>query len=225
MAIDPRALLAASFIEERRRQLDTTRASEANAGTVAGDTIYLCAADEEGNAVSLIQSNYMGVGSGMVVPGYGIELHNRGCYFSLDPSHVNVIAPRKQPMHTLIPSLAFRNDRPAIVLGTQGGDGQPQIHLQLYTDLINFGLNIQATLELPRWVHGRGQIGDPPGLLMENRFPEATVKKMEAMGHTITLMDAWTGVAGHAHGIVIDPVTGLLGGGADPRADSSAAGW
>src|SRR5207248_746176 len=131
--------------DERRWLITPARAAAgAPAGGRSGDTVYLCAADAEGNAVSLIQSNWMGVGSGMVVPGYGIELHNRGNYFSLDPAEANCIAPRKQPLHTLIPSMAFRDDRSAIVLGTQGGDGQAQVHLQLYTKLLDFGLNIQT---------------------------------------------------------------------------------
>lgn len=225
MTLDPRALLDEDYLAERRKLIDPSRAGAYDAGVLNGDTIYLCAADGEGNAVSLIQSNYMGVGAGMVVPGYGIELHNRGCYFSLDPTHPNAVAPRKRPLHTLIPSMAFRDGRPAIVFGTQGGDGQPQIHQQVYTNLIDFGLNIQAAIEVPRWVHGRGQPGDPPGLMMENRFPAATVARLRELGHSVTLVDGWTGMTGHAQGIVIDPATGLLAGGADPRADGSAAGW
>lgn len=225
MTIDPRDLLREPYLARRRRLIDPERAAEFDAGVVDGDTIYLCAADGDGNAVSLIQSNYMGVGAGMVVPGYGIELHNRGCYFSLDPAHPNAVAPGKRPLHTLIPSMAYRDGRPAIVLGTQGGDGQPQIHQQLYADLIDFRLDIQAALELPRWIHGRGQPGDPPGLLLENRYPAATTARLQEMGHSVTLIDGWTGIAGHAQGITIDPATGLLSGGADPRADGAAVGW
>jgi len=225
MAVDVHTLLDEDYLAGRRRLIAPERAAAAEAGVLAGDTIYLCAVDGEGNAVSLIQSNYMGVGSGMVLPGYGIELHNRGCYFSLDPAQVNVIAPRKRPLHTLIPSMAFRNDRPAIVFGTQGGDGQAQIHLQVYTAMIDFGLNVQAAIELPRWVHGRNMPGDPSGVLMEDRFSDATVARLQQLGHEVTLIDGWTGITGHAQGIVIDPETGLLGGGADPRADGAAVGW
>ncbi|MHB8575792.1 MAG: gamma-glutamyltransferase [Dehalococcoidia bacterium] len=226
MTVDPKALIDAGYLAERRRLIDPGRAAESVApGSRNGDTIYLCTADGEGNAVSLIQSNWMGVGSGMVLPGYGIELHNRGNYFSLDPTHVNCIAPRKQPLHTLIPSMAFRNGRPAIVFGTQGGDGQAQVHLQTYTKLIDYGWNIQAALEAPRWIHGRGQPDDPPGLVMESRFPRATIDGLRALGHSVELTQPWTPMTGQAQGIVIDPVTGLLEGGADPRADGWAAGW
>lgn len=226
MTVDPCALIDAAYLDERRRLIDPTRAAESVApGSLSGDTVYLCTADGAGNAVSLIQSNYMGVGAGMVVPGYGIELHNRGCYFSLEPGHPNAVAPRKRPAHTLIPSMAFRDGRPAIVLGTQGGDGQAQIQLQIYANLIDFGLNVQAAIELPRWVHGRGQPGDPPGLVMESRFPAETVARLEALGHQVTLTEPYTGIVGHAQGIVLDPETGLLHGGADPRCDSAAVGW
>jgi gamma-glutamyltranspeptidase/glutathione hydrolase len=225
MTVDPRTLITDRYIADRRRLIDPDHATAYDAGVLSGDTIYLCAADGEGNAVSLIQSNYMGVGAGMVVPGYGIELHNRGCYFSLDPTHPNAVAPRKRPLHTLIPSMAFRDGRPAIVFGTQGGDGQPQIHQQVYAGLIDFGLDVQAAIEVPRWIHGRGQPGDPPGLVMENRFPEATVQRLRDMGHDVTLIGGWMGMTGHAQGIVIDPATGLMAGGADPRADGAAVGW
>jgi gamma-glutamyltranspeptidase len=225
MTVDPRALIEDTYVAGRRQLIDPQRAQPYDAGVLSGDTIYLCTADGDGNAVSLIQSNYMGVGAGMVVPGYGIELHNRGCYFSLDPAHPNVVGPRKRPLHTLIPSMAFRDGRPAIVFGTQGGDGQPQIHQQVYSHLIDFGFNIQAAIELPRWIHGRGQPDDPPGLLLENRFPAATVERLRRLGHEVTLIDGWTGIAGHAQGITIDPKSGLLSGGADPRADGAAVGW
>jgi gamma-glutamyltranspeptidase/glutathione hydrolase len=225
MRIDPSALFEPGYLARRRALIDPTRVQEAAAGPLDGDTVYLCAADGEGNAVSLIQSNYMGVGAGMVVPGYGIELHNRGCYFNLEPGHPNAVAPGKRPLHTLIPSLAMRDGRPAIVLGTQGGDGQPQIHQQLYAGLIDFGLDVQQAIEEPRWVHGRGQPDDPPGLLIEERMPAVTVARLRELGHEVTLIDGWSPTAGQAQAIVIDPTCGLLCGAADPRADGAAAGW
>jgi len=226
MTVDPAALLDPAYLARQQRLIDPHQAARSvAAGVLTGDTIALSTADGAGNCVSLIQSNYMGVGAGMVVPEYGIELQNRGCYFSLDPAHANVIAPRKQTLHTLIPSIACRNGRPAFVFGTQGGDGQPQIHQQVYAALIDFGLEMQAALELPRWVHGRGMPGDPPGLLMESRFPAETVSRLRELGHNVSLLPAWTGLTGHAQGIAIDHATGMLMGGADPRADGAAAGW
>lgn len=227
MKVQPEALLSESYLGERRKLIDPTKAQTAVVpGKVDGDTIYLCAADGEGNAVSLIQSNYMGIGSGLVIPGYGIELHNRGCYFSLDPAHANAIAPRKRTMHTLIPSMAFQNDRPAIVFGTMGGDGQPQFHQQVYTNLINFELNIQAAIDAPRWVHGLPSDDAPEEvLLMENRFPLETRQRLAELGHIVREAGNFTSAMGHAHGIVINQENNLLMGGADPRADSAAIGW
>jgi len=227
MRVAPRALLDEAYLDTRRRQIDPQRAAASPAGISAGDTIYLCAADGEGNAVSLIQSNYMGVGSGLVVPGYGVELHNRGCSFSLDPAHPNALGPRRQPLHTLIPSMAFKNGRPAIVFGTMGGDGQPQTHLQVYTALIAFGMidDPQAAIELPRWVHGRGLPGDPPELVLEGRFPRQTAARLRELGHEVSLTEDWSSMVGHAHAITIDQATGVLRGAADPRADSLAAAW
>ncbi|HBE29048.1 MAG TPA: gamma-glutamyltransferase, partial [Ktedonobacter sp.] len=98
--------------------------------------------------------NYMGFGSGVVVDDTGIVLQNRGAYFSLDPTAANALAPAKRTLHTLIPSIALRNGRPGMVFGAMGGDGQPQTHLQVYTAVARFGLNIQQAIEMPRWVHG-----------------------------------------------------------------------
>ncbi|HEX2914811.1 MAG TPA: gamma-glutamyltransferase [Chloroflexia bacterium] len=227
MKLEAAHLLNENYLAKRRKLIDPQRAMETIApGKVDGDTIYLCAADGDGNAVSLIQSNYMGIGSGLVVPGYGIELQNRGCYFSLDPNHANVIAPRKRTMHTLIPSMAFRNDRPAIVFGTMGGDGQPQIHQQVYNNLIDYGLNIQAAIDAPRWIHGRGFPDEPyERLFMEGRFPKATQERLAQMGHAVSETMNFNRTMGYAQGIVINQQNGLLMGGADPRADSAAIGW
>ena len=235
MKADPAVLLSETYLDARRALIDPLRAAPSvEAGGMSGDTIYLCAADREGNAVSLIQSNYMGVGAGVVVPGTGLELQNRGAYFSLDPAHANVIAPRKRTMHTLIPSMAFRGDRPAIVFGTMGGDGQPQTHLQVYANLINFGMEMQEAIDAPRWVHGRpdqARVNDPvtetaaERLDIESRFPQRSFDGLRERGHAVEDVGAWSSALGHAHGIVIDPDTGVLSGGADPRADSAAAGW
>lgn len=232
MKVAPEALIAEDYINQRRKLIDPAKAMlacEDGMTSSKGDTIYLCAADGEGNAVSLIQSNYMGVGSGLVVPGTGIELQNRAAYFSLDPNHVNHIAPRKRTLHTLIPSMAFaeKSSRPAIIFGTMGGDGQAQTHLQVYTKLINYGMNIQETLEAPRWVHGRTIEQPDQGevLQIENRFPDESLKQLAELGHTVLPVGDWNRMMGFAQGIVINPENGLMMGGADPRADSAAIGW
>ncbi|HEY7779986.1 MAG TPA: gamma-glutamyltransferase [Ktedonobacterales bacterium] len=226
MRVDPRALIAPAYLAARRDLIDPARAAANPApGGFAGDTVYLCAVDGEGNAVSLIQSNYSGFGSGYVVDDTGIALQNRGAYFSLDPSVANVLAPGKRTLHTLIPSLAMRAGRPAVVFGAMGGDGQPQTHLQLYTALARYGANIQAAIELPRWVDGASAPGEPATLRMEGRFPAQTIAELQARGHVVELVGPWESLMGYAQGIVIDQAAGVLHGGADPRAESAAVGW
>ncbi len=185
--------------------------------------MYLCTADREGNVVSLIQSNYMGFGSGVVVDDTGIVLQNRGAYFSLDPASANALAPAKRTLHTLIPSMALRDGRPAMVFGTMGGDGQPQIHLQVYTAAARFGLNIQAAIEMPRWVHGATNGAE--SLRVESRFPSETLQALRHRGHLVEELSAWETAMGYAQGITFHPSTGVMQGGADPRAESLAAAW
>jgi gamma-glutamyltranspeptidase len=226
MTVDPRALIAPEYLAARRALIDAERPLPSVApGGFTGDTVYLCAADGEGNAVSLIQSNYRGFGSGLVVDGTGIVLQNRGAYFTLDAAAANALAPAKRTLHTLSPSLALRDGRPAVVFGTMGGDGQAQTHLQVYTALARFGLNIQAAIEMPRWLHGAAYNEPGEVLHVESRFPAETVAGLRALGHTVLEVKPWDIEMGYAQGIVIDAATGVLQGGADPRAESAAIGW
>ncbi|WIG57754.1 MAG: gamma-glutamyltransferase [Ktedonobacterales bacterium] len=226
MRVDPAALIAPDYLASRRALITPDCAQPSVApGSVNGDTIYLCAADEEGNAVSLIQSNYRGFGSGLVVDGTGIVLQNRGAYLSLDPDAANALAPGKRTLHTLIPSLALRDGLPAVVFGCMGGDGQPQTHLQVYTALAKFGLNIQAAIELPRWLDGVAALGTPERLWLESRFPSETSTALRALGHDVEIVGPWDSQMGHANGIVIDHTNGVLHGGSDPRAEGAAVGW
>jgi gamma-glutamyltranspeptidase len=223
-------LLSAAYAEERRRLLDPARVLAwdrvPSSGSLAGDTVYVAVVDAAGNAVSLTQSLYFGFGSGVVAGGTGVVLQNRGAYFSLDPAHPNRLEPGKRPLHTLIASLAFRDDRLWQVFGCMGADGQPQIHLQAYTAMIDFGLDVQRAVEAPRWLAGRFAIGDPRELLnIEGRFPEATLAELARRGHAINRWEAWNELAGHAHGITVDPGSGVLVGGADPRSDGAAIGY
>jgi gamma-glutamyltranspeptidase len=223
-------LLSAAYADERRRLIDPERALPwdrvPSTGTLAGDTVYVAVVDAEGNAVSLIQSLYFGFGSGVVAGKTGVVLQNRGAYFSLDPAHPNRLEPGKRPLHTLIASLAFKAGRPWQVFGCMGADGQPQIHLQAYTALIDFGLDIQRAVEAPRWLAGRFGIGEPRDLLnLESRFPESTIAELARRGHAVNRWEAWNELAGHAHGITIDPDSGVFAGGADPRSDGAAIGY
>ena len=226
MRCDPAELIASGYLAQRRALIQPNRTLASVApGSFDGDTIYLCAADGEGNAVSLIQSNYRGFGSGYVVDGTGISLHNRGAYFSLNPDAANAIAPGKRTLHTLIPSLAMRDNKPAVIFGAMGGDGQAQTHLQVYTALARYGLNMQAAIEAPRWIHGAESPDEPEHLRIESRVPHETVSELEARGQSVTLVGAWDSMMGHAHGIRFDHERGVLAGGSDPRAEGAAVGW
>jgi gamma-glutamyltranspeptidase len=223
-------LISKSYAEERRRLIDPARAlpwdEVPSYGSLKGDTVYVAAVDAEGNAASLIFSLY-GVFGACVADGRtGVVLQNRGAYFSLDPAHPNRLEPGKVPMHTLIASAAFRGDRLWALLGCMGADGQPQIHLQTYVAMIDHGLNIQQALDAPRWLSGRFALGEARDTLhIEGRFPRATIDELERRGHPVDRWGDWNELAGHAHGITIDPGTGVVAGGADPRSDGAALGY
>jgi len=223
-------LLSAAYADERRQLIDARRAlgwdRVPSWGSLAGDTVYVSAVDSAGNAASLIHSLYGNFGSGVVAGRTGVVLQNRGAYFSLDPAHPNRLEPGKRPLHTLLASLAFRDDRLWQVFGCMGADGQPQIHLQVYTAMIDFGLDLQQAVEAPRWLSGRFALGEPRDLLnLEGRFPEHTFAELERRGHIVNRWEAWNERAGHAQGITVDSETGALMGGADPRSDGAAIGY
>ena len=222
-------LVSKAYAAERRQLMRADRALPwdlvPSYGSLAGDTVFVCAVDAEGNAAALIQSLYFSFGSGVAAGDTGIVLQNRSAYFSLDPEHPNRLEPGKRPMHTLIASMALKDGRLRQVLGCMGADGQPQIHLQSYVGLVDFGFDVQRALETPRWLSGRFNIGDPRDLLnMEGRFPEATVRDLERRGHAVNRWPEWCELAGHAHAITIDPGSGVRIGGADPRSDGAAIG-
>jgi gamma-glutamyltranspeptidase/glutathione hydrolase len=195
-------------------------------GSLAGDTVYIAAVDRDGTAASLIQSLYGAFGSCVVAGNTGALLQNRGAYFSLDPDHPNCLAPGKIPLHTLIASMAKRDGKLCAVLGCMGADGQPQIQLQLYTAMIDYGLDIQEALELPRFLSGRFGLGEARDTLyMESRFPAETISVLERRGHTVHRWGAWNEQAGHAHGITIGSENRMLSGGSDPRSDGAALGY
>lgn len=223
-------LIAKAYADERRALIDPARAlawdKVPSYGSLTGDTVYIATVDEEGNAVSLIHSLYGAFGSTVVAGDTGVLLQNRGAYFSLDPAHPNALAPGKIPVHTLIASMGKRNDKLWSVLGCMGADGQPQIQLQAYVALMDFDCDIQQALEAPRWLSGRFGIGEARDTLhIEGRFPAETLRELEARGHALNRWDAWNELAGHAHGIVIDPVSGVRWGGSDPRSDGAAMGY
>jgi gamma-glutamyltranspeptidase/glutathione hydrolase len=223
-------LVSKAYAAERRQLMDAAQALSwdrvPSYGSLEGDTVSVCAVDADGNAASLIHSVYGFYGSGLVAGRTGVVLQNRSAYFSLDPAHPNRLEPGKVPLHTLIASLAFKGDALWQVFGCMGADGQPQIHLQAYTAMIDFGLDIQEAVASPRWLSGRFALGEPRDLLnMEGRFPATTLTELERRGHVIRRWRAWEELAGHAQGITIDPDTGARLGAADPRSDGAAIGY
>jgi gamma-glutamyltranspeptidase len=223
-------LISKDHARERGRLIDPGRPLRwdevPSCGSLAGDTVYVAAVDRDGNAASLIQSLYGAFGSCMVAGRTGIVLQNRSAYFSLDPTHPNRLEPGKIPLHTLTASIAKRDGALWSVLGCMGADGQPQIQLQLYSAMIDGGLDIQEAIEMPRFLSGRFSLGEARDTLhLEGRFPAATVEALERRGHVINRWQAWNEMAGHAHGITREPRSGLLSGGSDPRSDGAAIGY
>jgi gamma-glutamyltranspeptidase len=223
-------LVSKAHADQRRTLMDPARALPWDRvpswGSLAGDTVYIAVVDAEGNAVSLIHSLYGVFGSAVVAGRTGVMLQNRAAYFSLDPQHPNRLEPGKTPLHTLIASLGFRQGKLWSVVGCMGADGQPQIHLQTYVNLLDHGLDIQAALEAPRWLSGRFALGEARDTLhIEARFPAATIDELERRGHRLDRWGDWNELAGHAHGITIDLETGTRYGGADPRSDGAAIGY
>jgi gamma-glutamyltranspeptidase len=223
-------LLSQEHVRERGRLIDMARALRWDEvpswGSLAGDTVYVAAVDREGNAASLIQSLYGVFGSCTVAGRTGVLLQNRSAYFSLDPQHPNRLEPGKIPLHTLIASMAKREGKLFAVLGCMGADGQPQIQLQLYSALLDHGLDIQEAIELPRFLSGRFALGEARDTLhIEARFPAATIAALERRGHVVDRWGPWNELAGHAHGITIDARHGVFSGGSDPRSDGAAVGY
>jgi gamma-glutamyltranspeptidase/glutathione hydrolase len=186
------------------------------------DTVYLTTADARGNVVSLINSLYAPFGSGMVAGDTGICLQNRGRGFVLDPAHPNCIAPRKRPFHTIIPAMLFRDGRPLVSFGVMGGDVQPQGHLQVVSNLVDFGLNIQEALDEPRF-----NFLQETAVAVEESAGEGIRQGLIERGHTVggEFAALARGGFGGGQGILIDPATGCYWGGSDRRKDGCAAGW
>jgi gamma-glutamyltranspeptidase len=223
-------LIDPAYAQRRRTLMDSQRAIPWNQvpsfGSLQGDTVFTGVVDDDGNAVALIQSLYGIFGSGVVADGTGVVLQNRSAYFSLDPDHPNHLQAGKRPAHTLIASMAKRDGRLWQVLGCMGADGQPQIHLQAYTNLIDFGLDIQEAVEAPRWLSGRFALGEPRDLLnIESRFGADALASLEYRGHQLNRWPALEELAGHCHGITLDHDSGMRFGGADPRSDGAAIGY
>ncbi|WP_261131032.1 gamma-glutamyltransferase family protein [Bacillus sp. Marseille-Q3570] len=212
-------LLSEAYAAERRKLIGE-RAMDPTPGTPPkGGTVYLATADSEGNMVSFIQSNYMGFGSGLVVPGTGIALQNRGHNFSMDPEHDNRLEGGKKTYHTIIPGFLTKGDQPVGPFGVMGGFMQPQGHLQVIMNTLDFHLNPQAALDAPRW-----QWMEDKKVLVEPNFPNHIAQALARKGHQIQVaLDG--GPFGRGQIIWRDPETGVLSGGTESRTDGSVAAW
>jgi gamma-glutamyltranspeptidase / glutathione hydrolase len=226
-------LLDRSYAAELGGRIDERRAAPAPAAAVpiGGGTIYLGVVDGEGNAVSLIESNYSGFGSLVADPETGIHYQNRGAFFSLDESAANSLEPRKRPLHTLMPAMLFREGRPWVVTGSMGGDAQPQIHAQVVSALIDGGVDVASAVAAPRWfVEPAEHFAPPLEVRAEARFAPGVLEALEALGHPLTRVAAFDSRLGHAHAIeLVDggPAApdGSLVATTDPRSAGLPAVW
>ncbi len=229
------SLISKEYAAERRRLIDPNRAAKhVDAGNPAlrdGDTIYMCTADNDGNMVSLIQSNYRGMGSGVVVPGLGFMFQDRGELFTLEPGHANVYAPGKRPFQTIIPGFVMKDGKPWLAFGVMGGGMQPQGHVQVLTNMIDFGLNVQEAGDASRWQHEGDN--EPTGERMtetggyvnfETGVPWEVIRELKKRGH-----DARWDVGGYGgyQAIKMETRDGqrVYFGASESRKDGQAAGY
>jgi gamma-glutamyltranspeptidase/glutathione hydrolase len=225
-------LLDHTYGAELAAAIDPGRAAGPVAATnpPGGGTVYLAVVDGSGNAVSLIESNYAGFGSGIVEPSTGIAYHNRGSYFSLDPGHPNVLAPGKRTLHTLMPGMLLRDGRPWVVHGSMGGDAQPAIFAQVVSALVDGGVDVATAVGAPRWHAAPAwHFAPPDSVVIEARFRAGLLDRLAAMGHHLDIRAPFDGALGHAHAIeLIDggPCRGgTLAAATDPRSLGLPAAW
>lgn len=220
MSLPAARLVGDEWVAARRAEIDAAQARAAEPRRLAdGGTAYLCCADADGLMVSLIQSNFTAIGSGLHVRDWGINLHNRGSSFTLERAHVNVLAPRRLPMHTLIPGLVLDGGgAPTHVFGTMGGHAQASVHLQMLVRMLVDGDDPQVAIDTPRW-HADPVSGQ---LQVENRFPREWREDLARRGHALRELRAYDDGVGHAH--CIAPLRHGYAVACDPRAESAALG-
>lgn len=226
-------LLGAPYNRRRRALIGEQAACRVAAGDAAlrrGDTVYLTTADADGNMASLIQSVYYPFGSGVVVPETGFVLQNRGLSFSLDPAHPNAYAPGKRPFHTIIPAFALKDGRPFLSFGVMGGDMQPQGHVQVLTNIIDFNMDLQQAGDAPRWRHDGSTeptadvadcLVDGGVVYLEESVPESAAQALRQRGHRA--QRATEGFGGYQ--AIRRDGNGVYHGASESRKDGQAAGW
>ena len=223
-------LISKEYSELRRTEINSNKAAlKVSAGEIEnGDTIYLTTSDKDGNMVSLIQSNYRGMGSGMVPPGLGFMLQDRGELFSLEDGHFNVYEPEKRPFHTIIPAFITKDNKPYVSFGLMGGAMQPQGHAQIVINLIDFGMNLQEAGDAPRMRHLSNQ--QPTGgnmlnggeLSLESGFDYKEIRQLIELGHKVVFD---LGSFGGYQAIMYDDKMGVYFGASESRKDGSAMGY
>jgi len=219
MRIKPAQMLDKGYLKERAKLIDMKKAGTPAFGNPAkGGTVYLTAADESGMMVSYIQSNYSGFGSGVVVPGTGISLQNRGYGFSLRPGHANIVAPRKRPFHTIIPGFVTQNGRPLMSFGVMGGSMQAQGHTQVMLRMVDYQQNPQAAADAPRWRIDSGvKVGIEYGVAAE------VIEAMKSRGHDMPQADRWSTDFGRAQ-LIYKMADGYFAA-SERRTDGQAVGF
>ncbi|MEM7571090.1 MAG: gamma-glutamyltransferase [Pseudomonadota bacterium] len=226
-------LLSDEYAAERAKLIDMTSAQDkvdhGPKELLGGDTIYLTVADSSGMMVSLIQSNYAGMGSGLVPDGLGFMFQDRGAQFALDPAHPNVYAPGKRPFHTIIPAFVMKDGKPLMSFGLMGGAMQPQGHAQIIVNMRDFGMNVQEAGDLARFHHSgsteptaTGKMTDGGVLELEAGVQPGVIKALEARGHTVSITN---GPFGGYQAIYRDPDTGAYWAASEMRKDGQAAGY
>jgi gamma-glutamyltranspeptidase/glutathione hydrolase len=222
MRCTPEEMLDDAYLAGRARLIDPKRAQVFGAGNpTKGGTIYLSAADERGMMVSFIQSNFMGFGAGVVVPGWGVSMQNRGHGFVLDPASPNCVAPGRRPFHTIIPAFLSRDGRPQMSFGIMGGNMQPQAHLQTIVRLLAHRQQPQAACDAPRWRVNAGKLN------VEATMAPATVAGLVERGHEVeVIQDSYQDFgAGQFIWRLGDPAVEGYVAASDPRRDGQAAGF
>ena len=211
-------IISPEYARRQFERIDPTRAMARPESGISGngDTILLEVMDKDHNAVSFIYSIYSGFGSGLVAPGTGFPLQNRAALFSREPGHVNVVEPHKRPFHTIIPAMAFKDGEFFMTFGAMGGAVQPQQHVQIFLNVVEFGMNAQQAVEIPRINHGSGL-----NVTVEPGIDEAALAQLEAWGHQIRRRTTRGGVGG-AQLIMFDQLTGAMIGGSTPHKDGMA---
>lgn len=218
-------LLSKDYACSRFADISLSRAAaDRKAAAMGEDAAFAAVMDKDGNAVSFMQSLFHEFGSLVTAGDTGILLQNRGSHFSLDPRHPNVLEPGKRCFHTLMPAMALREGKPAILYGGQGGDGQPQTQTAMLTRMVDYGMDPQEAINEPRWLWGRAWGEQATELKLEKRLPGEVMDKLKQAGHQVKTVKPFDRLMGHVHAIRVNE-NGCLEGGTDPRGDGSVIGW